>query len=120
MPSLGFHELAAGNHGLRELSLIRIDATNNGRITRLYVHGDVDVNDADRIRLAGCDALNPYCSTLRIDLSGVTFIGAGGIAALVAIRNDALARHILVLENISPAVDRILRISGLDSVFNIQ
>lgn len=101
-------------------SLVRIDVKSVGRITRLYVGGDIDLPDAERIRRAGCEALGPYCSTLRIDLSEVTFIGASGLAALVAIRNDALARHILVLENISPAVDRVLRISGLGTVFNIQ
>jgi anti-sigma B factor antagonist len=99
---------------------MRIDKTTNGRITRLCVQGDVDVLEADDIRQAGRCALGPHCSTLRLDLSGVTFIGASGLAALVAIRNDALAQHVLVLENPSPPVDRLLRVSGLDTVFNIQ
>jgi anti-anti-sigma factor len=99
---------------------MRIDTTSSGRITRLRVHGDVDLIEADDIRQAGCAALNPHCTTLRIDLSDVTFISVSGLAALVAIRNEALGRHVLVLENISPVVDRVLRISGLDTVFNIQ
>ena len=97
-----------------------IDKRIAGRITRLYVRGEIDLVDADLIREAGIEALSPQCSTLRIDLSGVTFMGASGLAALVAIRNDALASHLLVLENISPAVRRILRTSGLDTVFTIQ
>jgi anti-sigma B factor antagonist len=99
---------------------MHIGKRSDGRVTRLYVDGDVDRFDADRIRDAGIEALVPQCSALRIDLSGVTFMGASGLAALVAIRNDALAMHVLVLENISPAVRRVLYLSGLDAVFNIQ
>ncbi len=99
---------------------MHIDKRIAGRVTRLYVDGDIDLVDADLIRTAGTRALDSQCSTLRIDLSGVTFMGASGLAALVAIRNDALANHLLVLENISPAVRRILHTSGLDSVFTIQ
>jgi len=99
---------------------MRIDTSNDGRVTHLYIKGDVDLVDADQIREAGRVALSPQCSTLRIDLSGVTFMGAGGLAALVAIRNDALPRHLLVLENISPTVNHVLRVSGLDAVFTIQ
>jgi anti-sigma B factor antagonist len=99
---------------------MRIDKTIRGRITRLCLNGELDLFEADEVRQAGCAALDAHCSTLRLDLSGVSFIGASGLAALVAIRNDALAQHVLVLENVSPVVDRVLRVSGLDTVFNID
>ena len=63
--------------------------------------------------------LTDFVNTLRIDLSGVTFMDSSGLNALIGIRTLALARHTLVVENSSANVRRILEITGLSQAFGI-
>lgn len=97
-----------------------ISRRDDRRVTYLSVLGDLDVLDAVELRDAGLSALTPECATLRIDLSGVTFVDSSGLAALIDIRNDALVAHELVLQDVSPRVRQVLTLSGLDSVFAIE
>lgn len=89
-------------------------------VTYLEVVGELDLLDAIELGEAGRQALTPDCRVLRIDLSGVTFIGSSGLAALIAIRNEALAAHELILDNVPSSFRRVLELSGLSSVFKIQ
>ena len=96
---------------------MRILTTTNEGVTFLYVSGEVDLSVADELRNAGLAALSPLTGTLRIDLSGVTFMDSSALGALVMIRNAAADHHTVVVENAQPQVHRVLKITGLDQVF---
>ncbi|GAA3169700.1 hypothetical protein GCM10020001_114970 [Nonomuraea salmonea] len=56
-----------------------------------------------------------------MDLSQVTFCGAGGIGVLIGVQGRARARGItLALTGVPPRVARLLRITGLDHRFPVM
>jgi anti-anti-sigma factor len=98
---------------------MRIDLNFEEGVTFLAVTGDVDVATADELRTVGENALTKACSTLRIDLGGVTFLDSSGIGALVHIRNSATHCR-LILDNPPPQVRKILDLTGLTDIFDIE
>jgi anti-sigma B factor antagonist len=99
---------------------MRIQSNFDEGVTFLLVTGDVDIATAGELREAGEQAITDVTGTLRIDLSGVTFMDSSGISALVAIRNAAMASTTLILDNPSPRVVRVLEITGLASAFRVE
>jgi anti-sigma B factor antagonist len=74
--------------------------------------GDIDLYAAERLQEEASQIASHGMRT-HVDLSGVTFIDAGGVGLLVALRNQ-LDRNggRLLLEAVTPHTERILRISG--------
>jgi anti-sigma B factor antagonist len=84
----------------------------------LQLRGEMDLARAGHIRALGEDAINDLVGTIRIDLSGVTFIDSTCLGALVGIRNAAEATgRSLILDQPSPQVRRLLEITGLIGAF---
>jgi anti-sigma B factor antagonist len=99
---------------------MRTTTTISEGVAYLVVTGEVDLANADELREAGEAALTPLAGTLRIDLSGVTFMDSTGLAALIAVRNKAEPGHVFILEQPTRRVRRILEITGLHEVFTIE
>jgi anti-anti-sigma factor len=64
-----------------------------------------------------CTAVGHYGKTVILDLSGVSSIDAGGIGALIALQTAGVY---LRLENPTKTVREVLRVTGMDSVFEIR
>jgi len=64
-----------------------------------------------------CTAVHHHGKTVILDLSGVTSIDAGGIGALIALQSAGIY---LQLENPSKTVREVLRVTGMDTVFEIR
>jgi anti-anti-sigma factor len=99
---------------------MRTHSSVNDGVAFLTVSGELDLAWADELREVGEQALTRFVGTLRIDLTGVTFMDSTGLAALIAIQNKAEKAHTLILENPQPSVRRILEITGLHKVFAIE
>jgi anti-sigma B factor antagonist len=99
---------------------MRTTTTISEGVAYLVVTGEVDLAYAAELREAGEAALTPLAGTVRVDLSGVTFMDSTGLAALVAIRNKAGSSHVLILEKPVRSVRRILEVTGLDQAFTIE
>ena len=84
----------------------------------LSVCGEVDLSTAEELRwwlqVLAMDAT----PTVAVDLAGVTFMGCAGLAPLVEARRH-LGRR-LRLRAASPAVCRLLRLTGLMAYFDLQ
>ncbi len=83
--------------------------------------GEVDIYTAPRFKESMLDLLDGGAQTLVIDLSGVTFIDSTALGVLIGgLRrvNDAGGAMALVVT--TPAVERVLTITGLDRVFTIR
>lgn len=63
-----------------------------------------------------CTAVRHYGQTVILDLSRVSNIDAGGIGALIALQTAGVY---LRLENPTKTVREVLRVTGMDSVFEI-
>lgn len=88
----------------------------------LTVSGEVDFSVADDLRAVALGLLaSTECRTLCVDLAGVSFLDSTGISALVVIRNAAHASlRTALLRNPSKPVARLLDITGLRPVFDIE
>jgi anti-sigma B factor antagonist len=90
--------------------------------TVLGVSGDLDHLSARELSDRGTQAMSDEaCKRLVIDLSGVDFADSTGLGALIVIRNASLAGdRTLMLRHPSPWVARVLQVTGLDTVFDIE
>jgi anti-sigma B factor antagonist len=89
--------------------------------TLVHLSGDIDIFTTARLRKRLINTLNASTDLLILDLSRVTFCGAGGLGVLIGIQGRARSQGItLALTGVSPSVARLLRITGLDQRFPIM
>lgn len=87
----------------------------------LVLHGELDAASAPRLRAELERHLDEGRRVIRIDVGGVTFIDSTAIGELVAAskrcRRDFGS---LILTNVPPSVQKIVKITGLDAVLLID
>ena len=99
-------------------STARTEVVTYDGVVHLSIAGELDISAADDLRSAAEMALLSAQHALCIDLSGVSFIDACGLGALIAIRNSARDRGVEVsIEKRSPSVARILVLTDLTEIF---
>jgi anti-anti-sigma factor len=97
------------------LSLRLTDA--DGGMTRVAVHGEIDLDCADLLEHVLIDALGFAPAGLHVDLTGVTFFDCAGLNALLRVRALAFEEDAeLTVTAMSSAVRRVLDLthSGQD------
>jgi anti-anti-sigma factor len=88
--------------------------------TIVTIGGEIDLGSAPMLREHLLALLRPQASQIVIDLSGVAFCDASGLAVLVAAsRRAALLGRVLRLAAPVPLTATVLRLTGLDSRFEI-
>ncbi|MFC3996591.1 STAS domain-containing protein [Nocardiopsis sediminis] len=89
--------------------------------TLLRLDGEIDIATAPELRTRLLKALRPGTPLAVIDMGGVSFCGAAGIAVLVDVRHRAIVLGLpLRLTGLRPQVARILHLTGLDQGFEIH
>ena len=79
------------------------------------IRGDLDLATADRTAQYVTDVIERHDGPVSADLSGLTFCDACGLGALIRISAYAdAAGHQFELARPSPAVTRIMRLTGVD------
>lgn len=91
-----------------------IDLT--ARPVRVLAAGELDLDSGDRLEAAVRRLLDRGIAEVAIDLAGVTFIDSSGVGALVAL---AQGEGHVTLEDASPAVLRILEMTGTRDVVDL-
>lgn len=101
-------------------SLAELEEVERGAVRVVRVTGEVDLADAEALVERLVDCLR-RAQTVEADLGGVTFIDSSGLGALVRWRAEAavLGRDI-ALTNVTPATDRLLHLTGLRTLFDVQ
>ena len=85
------------------------------------VAGEVDLDTASELGEHALDALHHVSPRIVLDITGVTFMDSTGLKVLVSVERRAqLAGGSFVLVGASPAVLRILTLTGLDQVFTLH
>ena len=69
----------------------------------------------DRMR----DLTDGQSETVLLDLDHVQFIDSSGLGAIVAVMKNLDADRKLVLAGLSPTVDKVFRLTRMDSVFSV-
>lgn len=103
--------------------LLSVAVGTHGGHALLRVTGEIDIMTADRFA-EGLDAAlghEPASTLVLCDLSGVTFIGSHGVAALLKAATSARegGRELRVAVPDKSVVVRSLRIGGLDNLCRI-
>ncbi|MFI7446158.1 STAS domain-containing protein [Nonomuraea sp. NPDC049714] len=92
-------------------------ATAVGTVT-VSVAGELDIATVDVLRTHLLQVLERAGGEVVLELSGLSFIDAAGLGALVALRGQArLHRTELLLAGVPAPMARLLRITGLDGHF---
>jgi len=86
------------------------------------VAGDLDIASADELIERGLLGLQARSvNTLTIEMAAVDFLDSTGIGALVTLRNQAVdLGKDMQLHNVTDRVMKVLKMTGLDTVFSIH
>ena len=84
-PTLAFVPMCMDAKSADALS---VDLSHDGRHAKLIVHGDVDVNAAQRLQIEGTAWLE-RTDRLTVDLSDVTFMDSAGMKVLLDLSKQA-------------------------------
>ncbi|MFD9479639.1 STAS domain-containing protein [Streptomyces nojiriensis] len=103
------------------MSALTITARDAATGPVLEVAGDLDYDQAPRLRQAVTALSLEPGQRLVLDLSRIQFCDSSGITALIVARNHAVAAQAdIALAAVPDNTIRILRIVGLDRVFTIH
>ena len=93
------------------------------------IHGDLQIVTVNSPRIDAAVAIefkdsmrsatDTDRSTVILDLSPVDFIDSSGLGAIVATMKHMGPGRALVLAGLSPTVDKVFRLTRMDSVFGV-
>jgi anti-sigma B factor antagonist len=83
----------------------------------IAVSGDLDISTADKLEAAIASIASEQPEHLTFNLSGLRFMDSAGIAVLL---RAASAVKEVQLREPSPAVRRVLELTGLTDVLNVE
>jgi len=87
----------------------------------LMLTGEIDMATAGQLRDAMDGALSNSGGRVVLDFAGVTFCDSQGLSALIAVNRTAKAAGSrLVLVNLGEFMKRLLDITGLGAVFQVN
>jgi anti-anti-sigma factor len=87
----------------------------------LRLHGELDVGNRESLRRAIRGLLGLHPQTLVLELSGLSFLDCSGLSVLVwAHRELAEDGHQLIITGDQPVVNRLLRLTGLDTYLHVS
>ena len=85
--------------------------------TTMLLGGEIDLAAHDEVISVGKRALARR-TTLRVELSGVTFIDSTGLSALIALMAEAeVAGAHIEFDNVTPRIKRLFELVGVDDMF---
>jgi anti-sigma B factor antagonist len=103
----------------RQLLTFRIARTADEAV--LSVAGEVDMDTAESLYERATALVDAGARILVLDLAGVTFCDSLGVSALVRVYRHAIGLGCrLRVANLRGHIAHVLRISGLDQMFEVQ
>jgi anti-anti-sigma factor len=99
--------------------MLKVHPVNSGTAVIFYLHGQIVNGETDILRNAV--AFQPNVSAVILDLAGVSIVDAGGLGAMLELREQAQSKGICFeLMNLNKWVGQVLKLSRLDSVFRLK
>jgi anti-anti-sigma factor len=93
--------------------LLMVHQTDEGALVRLALHGELDLSNAKTLEASMREALAADTHVL-VDLAKLEFLDSTGINLLVLAMKEQEAGKLTFLPSESPAVCRLLNLTGLD------
>ncbi len=99
--------------------MLKVQPRNSGTAVIFYLQGQIVNGETDVLKNAV--AFQPNVSAVILDLAGVNIIDAGGLGAILELREQANLKGIrFELMNLNKWVRYVLELSRLDSVFDLK
>lgn len=99
--------------------MLKVQPRNSGTAVIFYLQGQIVNGETDVLKNAV--AFQPNVSAVILDLAGVNIIDAGGLGAILELREQANSKGIrFELMNLNKWVRYVLELSRLDSVFDLK
>jgi len=99
--------------------MLKVQPRNSGTAVIFYLQGQIVNGETDVLKDAV--AFQPNVSAAILDLAGVNIIDAGGLGAILELREQANLKGIrFELMNLNKWVRYVLELSRLDSVFDVK
>lgn len=96
---------------------LRTDVADVRGVCVVRLVGELDADDTPTVRRLLAEQVLTGTGSLVLDLSELTFIDSAGLAALIAAhKGTQTAGTSLLLAGASPAVAKVLAVTGLDAV----
>jgi len=90
-----------------------IETTVEGEVARVRIAGELDLDGVEAVTTALAGLASHGVTTVLVDASGLTFIDSSGLRALLSGRQALGDVNVsLIIEHASPAVARVLEITG--------
>jgi anti-sigma B factor antagonist len=97
--------------------MITFDTSRAEDALVLAVSGEVDLDTADKLREAVLDTFSEHPKSVRVDLTGVSFLNSSGLNALLAGLKRAEEDGIpYAVVNAQPDVHKVIEMVGLADV----
>ena len=99
--------------------MLKVQPRNSGTAVIFYLQGQIVNGETDVLRNAV--AFQPNVSAVILDLAGVNIVDAGGLGAMLELREQANLKGVrFELMNLNKWVRYVLELSRLDSVFDLK
>ena len=99
--------------------MLKVQPRNSGTAVIFYLQGQIVNGETEVLRNAV--AFQPNVSAVILDLAGVNIVDAGGLGAILELREQANSKGIrFELMNLNKWVRYVLELSRLDSVFDVK
>ena len=100
---------------------MQVNVTDSEEAITIKVEGEIDLYSSPELRSAINQAVPKGRRAVRIDLGGVAYMDSSGVATLVEGLRHAGDKGVeFVLIAPSSSVMKVLQLSRLDTVFNIE
>ena len=98
--------------------MLKVHAKNLGNVAVLSLQGQIVIGETEVLRTA-VQSL-PAVSAVKLDLARVATIDAGGLGAMLELREQAESKGVrFELMNVTKQISRVFEITRLDTVFRI-
>jgi anti-anti-sigma factor len=100
--------------------MLKIHAKKLGNVAVLRLQGQIVTGETEVLRNAVQSKALSEISAIKLDLGRVATIDAGGLGAMLALREQLESKGIrFELMNVNKRVSMVLKLTRLDSVFQI-
>ena len=104
-----------------EAVALTIDVVHEDAAATITARGELDLSVADQLRSAVSGEVAKGVTTLTIDLTGLSFMDSTGLRVLLeALDAMEKVQGSLVVRVAAGPVERIIRVTGLDSVLDVR
>ncbi len=100
---------------------MQLDSTTTAEGLVIVVSGSrIDAAVATRFKDEMRRLIAPHGLPVIIDMRAVDFLDSSGLGAMIAVRKSMAEGRPLILRGLTPNVDRVFRLTRMDSVFDIR